>query len=315
MELSAILKRFMERSPIPVMVRALMERVLNAERLNACFARVTQKQYTRELLFSSMFELMSLVVLKAFPSINAAYLAQQANIGVSITSVYNKLNGLETEVPATLVQETAVEFGHLITQLHAPCQALLPGYRVKILDGNCLAGTQHRLAVLRDKSAGALPGKSLVVYDPGLEMAIDVLPCEDGHAQERTLLDRVQDRVQAGDVFVMDRNFCVRRHLFKIAGKGGYFICRYHKQMPCRALSEFKMMGETETGTVYEQWIEVSDDEGNTAKWRSITVHLNKTTRDGDKELVILTNLPQSAANAIQINDLYRKKNGQYFTP
>lgn len=58
-----------------------MERVLNAERLNACFARATQKQYTRELLFFSMFELMSLVVPKAFPSVNAAYLAQQANIG------------------------------------------------------------------------------------------------------------------------------------------------------------------------------------------------------------------------------------------
>jgi len=83
MELSAILKRFMERSPIPVMVRALLERIFNAERLNACFARVTQKPYTRELLFSSIFELMSLVVLKAFPSVNAAYLAQQARIGVS----------------------------------------------------------------------------------------------------------------------------------------------------------------------------------------------------------------------------------------
>lgn len=170
------------------MVRALLERVLNA-----CFARVTQKQYTRELLFSSVFELMRLVVFKAFPSVNAAYLAQQANIGVSITSVYNKLNGLETEVPAALVQETATEFGHLITQLNAPCQALLPGYRVKML----------------------------VIYDPGLEMAMDVLPCEDGHAQERALLDRIQNSVQAADVFVMDRNFCVRRHLFKIAGKGG----------------------------------------------------------------------------------------------
>ena len=308
MELSAILKRFMERSPIPVMVRALLERILNAERLNACFARVTQKQYTREVLFSSIFELMSLVVLKAFPSVNAAYLAQQANIGVSITSVYNKLNGLETEVPAALVQETATEFDHLMTQLNAPCQALLPGYRVKMLDGNCLAGTQHRLAVLRDKSAGALPGKSLVIYDPGLEMAIDVLPCEDGHAQERSLLDRVQDSVQAADVFVMDRNFCVRSHLFKIAGKGGYFICRHHKQMPCRALSELKKRGETETGTVYEQWIEVSDEEGNTAKWRSIMVRLNKATRDGDKELVILTNLPESAADAIRISDLYRKR-------
>ena len=78
--------------------------------------------------------------------------------------------------------------------------------------------------------------------------------------------------------------------------------------MPCRALSELKKRGETETGTVYEQWIEVSDEEGNTAKWRSIMVRLNKATRDGDKELVILTNLPESAADAIRISDLYRKR-------
>lgn len=78
--------------------------------------------------------------------------------------------------------------------------------------------------------------------------------------------------------------------------------------MPYRALSEWEQIGVTETGTVYEQWIEVTDDEGNTAKWRSITVRLNKATRDGDKELVILTNLPQSAANAIQISDLDRKR-------
>lgn len=308
MEPSAILKRFMERTPIPVMVRALLERVLNATRLDACFSRVTEKQYTRDLLFSSVFELMSLVVLKAFPSVNAAYQAQKANIGVSIASVYNKLNGLEIEVPAALVKDTATELGDLVTALDAPRQALLPGYRIKMLDGNCLAGTEHRLAVLRDKSAGALPGKSLVIYDPSQEMAINVLPCEDGHAQERSLLDRVQACVEADDVFIMDRNFCVRSHLFSIAGKGAYFICRHHKQMPYEALSKRKRIGVTETGTVYEQWIIVTDEEGKTARWRSIIIKLNKATRDGDKELVILTNLPKSAANAIQIGELYRKR-------
>jgi hypothetical protein len=308
MEVSAILKRFMERSPIPVMVRALLERVLNAEQLDACFARVTQKQYTRDLLFSSVFELVSLVVLKAFPSVNSAYQAQKANIGVSITSVYNKLNGLEIDVPAALVKDTAQEFGDLITALDAPRQALLPGYRIKMLDGNCLAGTQHRLAVLRDKRAGALPGKSLVIYDPSQEMAIDVLPCEDGHAQERSLLDRVQACVEANDAFVMDRNFCVRSHLFGVAGKGAYFICRHHKQMPYQAIGKRKRIGATETGAAYEQWIMVADEEGKSAKWRGITIKLNKATRDGDKELVILTNLPKSAANAIRISELYRKR-------
>ena len=64
---------------------------------------------------------------------------------------------------------------------------LLPGYRVKFLDGNGIEATEHRLEVLRQTSAGALPGKALVVFDPRLGLAVDVFPCEDGHAQERSL--------------------------------------------------------------------------------------------------------------------------------
>lgn len=298
----------MEASPIPVMVRALLERVLSLEQLNACFERVSQKQYTRELLFSSVFELMSLVVFKAFPSVNAAYQAQKANLGVSLASVYNKLNGLEPEVAAALVRETAQEFGQMIAGLNGACQPLLTGYRVIMVDGNCLAGTQHRLAVLRDKSAGALPGKSLVMYDPAQEMAVDVWPCEDGHAQERSLLDCLGVCVRAQDVYVMDRNFCVRSHLLSIAEQGGYFICRHHKQMPYRTLSEPNKRGKTETGTVSEQEIEVDGEDAGAVQWRCVTVKLHKATRDGERELTILTNLPEAAADAIKIAKLYRKR-------
>ncbi|MEJ2076289.1 MAG: hypothetical protein P8X79_22855, partial [Reinekea sp.] len=170
------------------MARALIERTLTEDKLNQCFERAVNKQYTRDLLFDSVFHLMSLVVTCTFSSINAAYKVNKDNIGVSITSVYNKLNGLEISVSAALVRETASDMATMINQMDAACQPLLPGYRVKMLDGNCIEASEHRLEVLRDQAAGALPGKSLVVYDPALEMAIDVFPCEDGHAQERSLL-------------------------------------------------------------------------------------------------------------------------------
>ncbi|MDQ7075762.1 MAG: hypothetical protein Q9O24_11565 [Gammaproteobacteria bacterium] len=98
-----------------------------------------------------------------------------------------------------------------------------------MLDGNCIEATEHRLEVLRETKAGALHGKSLVVYDPMLEMAIDVFPCEDGHAQERALLGQVLTTVEASDVWIMDRNFCVRAFLLGMADKSGYFVCREHK--------------------------------------------------------------------------------------
>jgi DDE family transposase len=307
---SPILKRFMEKSPLPVMARTVLERVLTSQKLNDAFEAAARKQYTRKLLFSSIFELMSFVVLKIYPSINAAYQAQKLglNIGASLAAVYDKLNGVEPELLQALVCQTSNELSQMVDNLHAMNAPWLPGYRIKILDGNCLAGTQHRLSVLRQKSAGALPGKSLVLYDPALGMATAVIACQDGHAQERSLLSEVDKHIQAQDVVIEDRNFCVRSHLFRVAHKGAYFICRHHQQVAYQARDEVKKIGTTPTGTVYEQEIDLRSEVGQVLRARAVTVRLKTATRDGDQELVILTNLPACAADAAKIAQLYQKR-------
>ena len=55
MELNPVLERFAQRSPLPVMARAVLERCLNAQELDAWFERVAQAQYTKTLLFSSVY--------------------------------------------------------------------------------------------------------------------------------------------------------------------------------------------------------------------------------------------------------------------
>ena len=57
--LGAIFERFVEESPISVMVRGLMEQVLAPEKINQIFETNAQTQYTRELLFSSVVDLLS----------------------------------------------------------------------------------------------------------------------------------------------------------------------------------------------------------------------------------------------------------------
>ena len=59
--LGDVFKRFVEKSPISVMVRAALERVLGADRLDDWYDRTAQKQYTRDLLFSTVYDLMSQV--------------------------------------------------------------------------------------------------------------------------------------------------------------------------------------------------------------------------------------------------------------
>ena len=316
MVLDAFFRRASETFPIPVMLRALLERVFEPARLNDWFEAVTEKQYTRELLFSSAFELMSVVVFKAFGSVHAAYQAKRTagEITVSVTSVYNKLNGVEAQTSRALVRDTAGHLRHLVEDVQGGCRPWLPGYRVKVLDGNCIAATEHRLQVLRTTAAGPLPGKALVVYDPAVEMAIDVFPCEDGHAQERALLGEVVPTVQAGDLWIMDRNFCVRAFLAGIEARAGTFLCRYHKGLPVTALAPARFVGSIETGKVYEQQVEVlmaprpGEDADDIRIYRLVRVELTRATRGGDKTLLLLTDLSKSAATGKQVAELYRRR-------
>jgi len=57
-------------------------------------------------------------------------------------------------------------------------------------------------------------------------MATGMIPCEDGHAQERSLLGEVLPTLAAGDLLIMDRNLCVRDFLAGIGARRAGFICR-----------------------------------------------------------------------------------------
>jgi hypothetical protein len=310
MVLGKVFKPFVEKSPICVMVRGVLERCFSAENVNRIFENTAEKQYTRELLFSTLVRLMVEVAFKITPSIRAAYQGSEEEISVSITSVYNKLNGVETKVSAELVRDSARQCAPLIRQLKATVAPLLPGYRVKYLDGNHLAGTEHRIEELRTERAAALPGKSLVILDQELMLATDVFPCEDGHAQERSLLGEVLPTIRRDDLVVADRNFCTTGFVFGIKRRDGFFLFRQHgANLTWRRLGRRRRVGVIETGVVYEQTVELTDPQtGERMPVRRITVALHQATRDGDLEIHVLTNLPAEAADALQVAEIYRTR-------
>lgn len=190
--LPTLFERFVEQSPVSVMLRGLMERIFIPHRLDRLFHDYAQLQYERELLFSSVVELMSLVVCSIYPSVYAAYRAQSSIVPVSASAFYSKLNGIEPQVTAALLRETATELANLINELTGLSTTWNGRYRLRVLDGNCLSATDHRLGVLRPLSEAAMPGKSLVVLDPMLHLAVNIFPCEDGHASEQALLTQSQ---------------------------------------------------------------------------------------------------------------------------
>ena len=290
------------------MARSAMERILNPEQLDAWFTITAKEQYTKELLFSSVFDIMSQVVCGSRRSVNAAYQASKDRIGVSITSLYNKLNGVEPHTSAELVRYAAGQVVPVIEELGGIKAPPLPGFQVKLLDGNCIEKSEHRIKELRSLTAGPLPGKSLVVYDLRLRLPIDVFPCEDGHAQERSLLPIVLSTVESKDAWIADRNFCTVDFTCGIASRKAFFVIREHKKYPWQPLEEERYVGKIETGTVHENSISVVDQNGKEHIFRRIRVSLKKETRDGDREIFIISNLPAEAVDAGKIAELYRDR-------
>ena len=119
MVFSKMFEPFINQRPICVMARATLERLLDAGRIDDLFERVADRQYTQELLFSSLVELMSEVVLGWQPSGHAAYQSNVGKIGVSTTALYNKLDRVETALSAELVRDSFRQAEPLIRTLRA----------------------------------------------------------------------------------------------------------------------------------------------------------------------------------------------------
>jgi IS4 transposase len=309
MLLNTIFAPFVKERPICVMARAVLERLLDTQRLDELFAHTAQQQYTRHLLFSSLAQLMSEVVFGVHPTVHAAYQANPEAIGVSTTALYNKLDRVETGVSAALVRDSAKLAEPVIKALGASHPRWIAGYQIKVLDGNHLSATAHRLQELRDTWAAPLPGQALVVLDQQRMLITDVLLHEDGHAQERSMIPEVLDRVEADQLWIEDRNFCTLGLLFGMQRRGATFVVRQHGQLPGQLLGRATRTGATRSGPVYEQAMQVRDPAtGETMRLRRITIKLRVATRDGDTELHILSNVPSGRATASQLARVYGKR-------
>jgi len=292
MAFQGIIERFAKEAPVATMVRGLLANILASKELDAIFRGSAIRQYEDELLFSSLVELLHMVVTKSHKSIHAAYQAHCDQFEVSVTAVYDKLNGVEMQVSRAVVQQTADRMRKVIEALGGPQQSSLGHYRRRILDGSHLAATEHRLAELRALRGGPLPGQAIVVLDSDVGLVTDIIPCEDGHAQERSLFVDLLDLVQPDDLWIADRNFCTVMMLHEIATCKAFFVVRQHASLPWEPRGERRQVGRTKTGSVYEQIVAVPDAFGNELLVRRVTLELDELTAEGERTIYILTNLP-----------------------
>ena len=307
MALDIVFERFVKGSPVGVMAQLALQHAISQEWLNGLFEESRERQYTRELLFSTTVDLMSVVAMGLQPSLHAA--AQASDLNVSLAALYDKVNHMEPGVIRALARGSGERLAPVIAPMKKGEAPWVKGYRVRVVDGNHLPASQKRLGVLRRFRGAALPGHSLVVYAPELGLVTDMVPCEDAHSQERTLMPAVIEMAQPEDLWIMDRNFSTTAICFGFENKHAAFIVREHGRNPNpRALEPLRKVGRIETGVVYEQPVEITDEEGNTLRFRRIELRLDTPTEDGDSVIRLLTNAPKARLKARKVARLYRKR-------
>ncbi|NMZ09639.1 IS4 family transposase, partial [Pseudomonas proteolytica] len=283
------------------MTKVILEQAVPAEWVDQVFEKHRQRQYPRELLFSTIVELMSLVSLGLRPSLHAAA-RQMEDLPVSLAALYDKVSRTEPALLRALVTGSAERLAPTIKELgHS---AILPGWQLRVVDGNHLPSSEKRLGALRRERGAARPGFSVVVYDPDLDQVVDLQPCEDAYASERVSVLPLLEKASAGQLWMADRLYCTLPVMGACEDTGASFIIREQSKHP-RLLKEgdWQEPIAVAAGSVREQIIEVKGG----CQWRRVELKLQKPTESGDTTLLFWSNLPDSIS-AEQIADLYRRR-------
>ena len=329
---NAVIERFERYAPASVMARLALEHALPAHWTNEVFEAHRQRQYPRVLMFSSIVELMTLVTLGMRPSLHAAA-RQHEGLAVSLAALYDKVNRSEPAVLRGLVSGSAQRLMPVVAQWGGPVS--LAGWQLRIVDGNHLTASDKRLKVLRGYRGAALPGHSLVVYDPDAGLVCDMVACEDAHESERVGVLPLIERAQCGQLWVADRHFCTHTILDSLARTGAHFVVREHAKHPRVAQQgDWSEPQRTDTGAVREQTIavegihipparggkkavqssasqsqppETAGPATQPGAWRRIQITLDSPTEAGEHTIGLWTNLPMTV-DAATLAQLYRRR-------
>lgn len=293
MPFPAILDPFASEAASAVLVRIALDCMIERTSLDPILAAVGKGQYHREFLLSHFVQVMADVSCGFRRSPRAAFLKRQFDHIASLSAFYRKLGRMEPAVSAAIVRETADRARELIVAAGGCLPEPIPGYAARILDGNVLTGTDHRINELRSTRSATLPGKSSAIYEPAGGLIRALVLEENAHTQERALLDQVV--IAPGRLWIMDRNFCVRAFLFRIHREEAFFLVRRHQStLPFEPIEPLRSVGRCDAGELFEQpiWVDDLECPGRRYRLRRIVLRLDRRSRAGDAEIVLITNLP-----------------------
>lgn len=108
-------------------VRGAMENILAPEVVDGIFEEHARRQCERQLVFSTIVEMMCLVVCRMTPAINDSYRMFRESMTASVKSVDNRINNIESEVSRAVVRRTEERMLQIVAELRRRLTSPVPG--------------------------------------------------------------------------------------------------------------------------------------------------------------------------------------------
>lgn len=306
--MATAVERVQKKCPVSLMFFALVQRALSDELIDEIFRDHRESQVESDVLLSVLVGLLMPVVYGEKASLHASYQEEKEDLSFSKQAMYKKAQGVEPQVSSALVDVTSCELGKVVRSARATFAGPIPDYHTFVIDGKRLDGTEHRVEETRQLKSSPLPGTVLAVLDTQTRLFVSTACSEDAYANERKILLDSLPPLRAGALYMADRNFCDGPLIQHFIDSRAYFVVRQHGRSPSRREipdESRELVGKDSRGRkVYEQRIEVHLPHDGWTSVRQITVELDTPLRNGETELVILTNLPETTDGPV-IADAY----------
>lgn len=308
--IAKIIRQLAERAPAAMMFRSILERIFADEALDEIFREHRQCQVESPILFSHLVSMLAPVISGASKSVNASH--QAADHEYSRQALYDKLKGVESPVSAAMLRVTTQKLMLIRNSTKMKFPDVIKGFHTFVLDGKTYNATEHRLLETRTDARAPLPGRAIALLDTRYQMFVDIQCDANAHRCERKIAEPLLERqLKPEALYIADRNFSDGKLIQYFERSQSYFIIRQHGACPSwREIPGEKRIGkgrDDQGQSVYEQRIEVRLADGNWKAIRRITVKLSSPTRDGDREIHLLTNLP-ARVRAGKVSTAYHKR-------
>jgi hypothetical protein len=235
------------RLPLAEATLQLWSWVAADDSLEDLFRRLRGRQYTQELTFATVVNLMADALLQYHGSGRQSFLRGQEDgrLTTSRQAVYGKLGHIALPLSEAFLAEGSQRLRQLLPEAPVDAATLprsLRGFAVYIVDGKVIKRVAKLLKPLRGQQGGLLGGKALVALHLQSRLAVCLASTADGEVNDAklipALLPQVAQVLPGPRLTLLDSQFCDLTQTPVLVAQGDHFVVRAHPKVHFHADAE-----------------------------------------------------------------------------